>query len=93
MRYFVDNLLKIRYAIPYTTPDARIPLQPICLRTESANARFQAISELRLALHGSHFVVTREPPSTLASLTSEENAKSDNFELCRREHFNREEES
>ena len=28
----------------------------------------QAISELRLALHGSHFVITREPPSTLTSL-------------------------
>jgi hypothetical protein len=74
MRYFVDNLLKIRYAIPYTTPDARIPLQPICLRTESANARFQAISELRLALHGSHFVVTREPPST-GQPTSEDRPK------------------
>jgi hypothetical protein len=45
--FFPDNSLKIRYAIPYTIADARIPLQPICLRTESANARLLVISESR----------------------------------------------
>jgi hypothetical protein len=33
---------------------------------------------LRLALHGSHFVVTREPPSTLTRLTSENRPKNSN---------------
>jgi hypothetical protein len=40
----------------------------------------QAISELRLALHESHFTVTREPPSTLASLRRRTTPKSQPME-------------